>query len=185
MTGGGNKRIVSPLILAICFPLASCGSTSASSKGQMGQAGFELGAMLVGAVVDGLLPDDVHLLEKAPRWFLLSPKENVSSDPALYVKPLRVVEPEKKRRVIVIFAVENGRAAPLVLGTEAVTLLDTDDQPVALLKRPESAIPPGGATKVAYTFSTKGAAKGVFELNLRLADGTEIGPVIFQKKRPS
>lgn len=140
--------------------------------------------MMLAAVIDGLVESDVDLFEKAPRWFLLSPKENVSDDPALSVVPLRIFEPEKKKRVVVVFSVTNGRATPLNFGGEAVNLLDTDDQPVTLLKGPSAAVAPGQSTKVAYTFSTKGAARGVFDLRARLQDGTEIGPVIFQKKRP-
>ena len=174
--------------LALAFvvgsALPSCGPTSASTSANATTAGVELGAMLAGAIVEGLVPDDMHLLQKAPRWFLLSPKENVSDDPALSLVPLRILEPEKKRRVVVIFSVTNGREAPVVFGEESVTLLDTDDEPVTLLKRPRFALPPGESKKIAYTFSTKGAGRGVFDLQIQLLDGTRIGPVIFQKKRP-
>ena len=183
-----GTRVAHAGVLNAAFGLLLVGTggcpTSASSNAALGQAGVDLGLLVIGPVIDGLIPDDVNLLEKAPRWYLLSPKENVSSDPLLTFKPVGVVEPEKKKRVVVLFSISNGHDGPLLLGNEAVTLLDADDQPVPLLKRAETAIAPGATRKIAYTFSTKGAARGVWDLNIRFADETVVGPVLFQKKRP-
>lgn len=175
------RRLVVLPALASSVSIGGCGGSKGSQE-----AGGELVAMaavvLVGAIVEGLSDDERPLLEKAPRWNMLSGRENVSSDPKLSFVPLDIAEPGEKR-IVVVFDVTNGRDAPLILGEDTVTLLDSKDRPVSLLKQPRTAIPPGASKKVAYTFECK-KTKGVFDLRIRLTDTTAVGPVIFQKKRP-
>lgn len=175
------RRLVLLPVLASSAVGPACGS-SKSSQDAGTEVGVLMAAVLVGAIIEGLSDDDRPLFEKAPRWNLLSGRENVSSDPRLSFVPLDVSEPGDNR-IVVVFDVTNGREAPLVLGQDSPVLLDSRDQPVTLLRQPATSIAPGASRKVAYTFQSK-KTKGVFDLRIRLSDTTAVGPVVFQKKRP-
>lgn len=174
------RRIVLLPVLAVSAAPGCGGSKGSQDAGA--EVGAIVAAVLVGAIIEGLSDDDRPLFEKAPRWNMLSGKENVSSDPRLSFVPLDVSEPGENR-IVVVFDVTNGREGPLVLGQDTPVLLDYRDQPVTLLRQPATSIAPGASKKVAYTFLSK-KTKGVFDLRIRLADTTAVGPVVFQKKRP-
>jgi hypothetical protein len=132
-------------------------------------------------------PDVAFLRKSRPgsTWkdfYILSPEENQSDDPALSVKLLRIAR-LRKNHVGVVLEVENKRESAFSAAEVTGSLLDGDDRSLPVLAHPSETIPVDGTANLVWIFDTTNAAKGSLEMRLDVP-GTKTWPVVFSAAKP-
>lgn len=132
-------------------------------------------------VLDGLSIDDLGKGLKKDRYFLLTPNDDLSEDPQMGIRVLRIVEVEDDR-IAVVLTLENRSDSEFAVTELGAALFDANEREWAPTKSPTKPVPAKSTGHPAFTFKAK-KAKGTMEVRLS-AGARKIWPVVFSSERP-
>lgn len=119
----------------------------------------------------------------ARTYYLLSPEDDYSDDPAVGFRLVSLQSAGRPEETTVVLEVENRTNEQLMLADARFQMVDADEKHFDPVANPDTTVAPGKVETVELKFPTADASKGTFELRVENLP-VKIWPIIFTDEKP-